>query len=209
MRRIAVCLTIRGGLLVPQNLDQLCPTAGKARAHRTNGNALDGRNLFIFKVCDMAKDQSGAVFLGDVSKCRHHIELGSDGFGAIVLRRVVHDVVVRWTRTATNASNFVERGIGGDAIDPGGELRSAVEGRKRFHNRDQRILRGVFCIRPINHDSVTHGPNSVVMETQESVGGSPIASFGAANEEIIFSTCDIPRLATWVELLFRGGETEI
>ena len=195
--------------MVPQNLDQLCPTAGKARAHCANGDALDGRNLFVFKVCDMAKDQSGAVFLGDFSKRRHDIKLGSDGFGAITLRGVVHRIVVRWTRASTDASNFVECGIGGDAIDPGGELRSTIEGRKRFHNRDQRILRGVFCIRPINHDSVTHGPNSVVMKTQESVGGSPIASFGAANEEVIFSTCDIPRLATWVGLLFRGGETEI
>ena len=130
---------------------------------------------------------SCVVVPGEVAEHDRDPELlGQRGEGGVDVEPVAHGVVDRrrgvghgvrpWSGSSSGsrsagrrapAAELVEAGVGGHPVGPGRELRSAVEGADAAHDQQQGLLGRVGGVGVVAGEATAHGPDPLVVPTQE------------------------------------------
>ncbi len=131
-------------------------------------------DLGVVEVGDITEDHRDSQVVGQSIECvvedesigkRIGVAIGGrvDEFGPVVLV----DGVERGA--ALSFAEFIERRVGGDAVGPGAERRTAVEARQAPNDLDQGLLAGVIGVAGTPGDTTADRVDTVVVATQQLV----------------------------------------
>jgi hypothetical protein len=176
---------------------ELTATAGDAALDGAEGEVEHLGDLGVVQVGDVSKDDRDPEVLG---------ELGQGVVDGLALTDGVDPafgVRVEWFgrtgigvghdmkgRASAATATFVERGIGGDAIDPRCHGGTTVEAGESPHNGDHGLLGGVVGITGGAEDAAAHGVDEVVVAPQQRVERLPIAALGSGHERAVVGVSD-------------------
>ena len=96
-----------------------------------------------------------------------------DDLASAAVGVVVDDVELG---SALAFAEFVERGVGGDAVDPGRERRPAVEPVEVAHDADHRLLGGVVGVAGAAGDPAADGVHTVVVASEQLIHRGRVAA---------------------------------
>ena len=181
------------GGLVP---DISTHAVGQHRAAAGNA-ALHCANRNVEHMCDL-----GVVEVADISQHYRHPEILGEGRERLIECQSItepiytytcigiHDVIVAAVgalgeageRPPSSPSQFVEAGVGGDAIGPGGEAAATVELTESAHDGYQRLLRGIGAVGIVSCDAPTDRENAVVVSAQQLVKARTVAALRRSYE---------------------------
>ena len=171
--------------------------ASDAALDRTDRDAQRVGDLGIVEVGHVAQDDGHAEVgrqVGQRSVDRqpigHRLEpqarIGICPVGVVIVSLVVAETVCRLSigqdRAPPSPAQFVEAGVGGDAVDPRAEGRPSVELGQAAHHRDHRLLRGVGSVGVVAEDAPADREHAVVVQPQQLVHRAPVAPDGCGDQ---------------------------
>ncbi len=179
-------------------------TACDPALHSADRHVEDFGNLGVVEVGNIAQDHGYPKVLWQVSE--RGIEFETVGHmvdaqiavGVDRLRPVVAALTIStcelWAAAA--ATQFVEAGIGRDAVHPGSEGGTPVETSESAHDGDHRFLSSVGSIGIVTGDTATDRVHTVVVATQQLIESSAITSLRCGHQRLVVEWCsDVTRLA--------------
>ena len=163
----------------------------QARSHGPDGDTEHLGNFGIVEVGDVAQHEGDPKVVGDLRESRGNrtrlVEMvGKIGcrvrIGVWCLGGGEHNWVGgAWG--ASNTPNFVNRGVGGDAVDPGRQARPSVEAGEPANDRKKGVLYRIVGAFPRENHAMAYGMNRVVVQSQQSIDGFTLAGAGT-NEQV-------------------------
>ena len=99
-------------------------------------------------------------------------------------------------RASVAFSEFVERGIGGDAIRPGPERRSAVEAWKVADDLDERLLAGIVGVTAAPGDATADRVDPVVVLAEQLVERVSVTALCGGDQCTVVEMCGDARSVT-------------
>ena len=185
-------MTFRTRGSVPDGVGEQSTAPGDTGSHRADRDVQDGCDALVVEIGDVTKDHGHAEVVGQFGQCPLHqfavleSEQGSFGprvgfwcstgrFGRVETR----------LGSSASSSEFVEGGVGRDAICPRGERRPTVEGRKSADDGDERVLCRIVGIGAASEDTQTHGVQTSVVTSKEIVEGLRVAVAGSFDQFVI------------------------
>ena len=102
------------------------------------------------------------------------------------------DAVVDGLVAAAPAADDVVRGVGGDAVEPGGDARAAAEAPERAVGVQERVLQRVLGVGRVPRQAQRDGVHPVAVADDQLVECRPVASLRAPDELLVRSSTAHP-----------------
>jgi len=184
-------------IIEPECVGERAATACDARLHGADGDVEDVGDLVVVQISDVAQDDGGLEVVAEITERLIDGEAIGNGIDPLGCHRI-HDlgwatitviIVVganRVERGPTLAfAEFVERGVGCDAIRPGTELGSTIEPTDAAGDLDQGFLAGVVSVACAAGDSAADGKDPVVVASEQLIEGVAISTLGGCNQFVV------------------------
>ncbi len=180
------------GLVPGQHVGEPGSTAGDAGSDGAGRDVENGRDLGIVESGYVPEHDRGAELIGYQAESGVDIDGGTDRLRRVARGGagdvgVVGVLVVGEARigAATATTKFVETGVGGDAVGPGGEAGPAVEPSQPLHDGDHRLLGGVQRIGVVARETTTDRVDPTLVIPQQIVERALVPRLGRFDQRCI------------------------
>lgn len=158
----------------------------ETRADGPDGDAQHLRNFGIVEVGHVTQHEGDPEVMGNLRQCRGNgarlVEVvGQVGGGVRIGIRCLgsgENGRISGTGGTTDPTDFVDCGVGGDAVDPGRQTRTSVEAGETPNDREESVLYRIIGALAGQHHAVAHGMDRVVVQSQQSINRVAFAGAG-------------------------------